>query len=381
MFDFDQPIDRYGTQSIKFDSAAERGKPADAFPLWVADMDFSAPPCVAEALEQRVAHGVYGYSDTDGAYDSALTSWFAVRHGWRVEPRWNCVTPGVVPALFFAVRGLTEPGDGVLLQTPVYYPFFAAVREQGRALLENGLVLRDGRYEIDFDDFERKAKQAKLFLLCSPHNPVGRVWTRDELARMGEICLAHGVTVVSDEIHADFVFPGHTHTVFASLSENFAQMTVTCTSPSKTFNLAGLLHANVLIKNEALRGKFKATHAQTGLSQGSLMGMIACKAAYENGQPWLAALLAYLEGNLALAGDMLSRNPKIKIIPPEGTYLLWLDCRAMGLAPAALDGYFLRDAKLWLDAGTMFGPGGEGFARLNMALPRAKLRECLERLG
>ncbi|MDR3310196.1 MAG: pyridoxal phosphate-dependent aminotransferase [Oscillospiraceae bacterium] len=380
MFNFDEIIDRRDTLSIKYDYAARRGRPADVFPMWVADMDFRAPPCVAETLSERVAHGIYGYSDTDAAYDRAVSDWFLRRHGWEVSPEWNCVTPGVVPALHLAVRAFTGPGDGVLIQPPVYYPFSEAVGSQGRRLVTNELVLNGGKYEIDFADFEEKAKSAELFILCSPANPAGRVWTRDELTRLGEICLKYGLVVISDEIHADFVYSGSRHSVFAGLSEKFADITVTCTSPSKTFNLAGLMHANIFIKNPALRRAFRREYSAAGLSQGSVMGIAACRAVYERGEPWLAELLAYLGGNLRLAADCFA-DGKLRLVRPEGTYLLWLDCRALGLPPAELDRKILGGLKLWLDDGAMFGSGGEGFTRLNMALPRSRLADALSRFS
>jgi cystathionine beta-lyase len=379
MYNFDEIIDRRHTMSLKFDSAKRRGKPEHAYPMWVADMDFRAPTCVADALAARIDHGIYGYSDIDRIYNNVLVKWFKTRFEWMIDPDWNTTTPGVVPALHLAVRAFTQEGDGVLVQPPVYYPFFSAIETQKRALLKNTLQLQDGKYEIDFDDFEQKARRAKLFILCNPHNPVGRVWTEAELSTMGKICANHGVVVVSDEIHADFVFPGNKHTVFSRV-EDFSENAVICTSPSKTFNLAGLLHANIIIKNDSMRRKFREECARAGLSHGSVMGMIACYAAYENGLPWLAALLKYMEGNLAMARDFFAHYETIDLIEPQGTYLLWLDCRKTNLSPRAIDEAFLQTARLWLDEGTMFGDSGAGFMRLNMALPREKLRTCLASL-
>jgi cystathionine beta-lyase len=381
--------------SIKYDYHARRGKPADAYPMWVADMDFRSPPCVRDALARCAGHGVFGYSDADSGYSAALTNWFGERFGWSVKPEWNTVTGGVVPSLYIAVRAFTKPGDAVLVQPPVYYPFFSAVRGQGRELLENRLVLRDGRYEMDFNDFESKAAKAKLFILCSPHNPVGRVWTREELARVGEICLKHGVIVISDEIHADFVYginrlflqnsqsefckKSIEHTPYARVSDELSESCVICTAPSKTFNLAGLQLANILIPNDILRRKFQKEYDRTGLSQGSLPGMVACKAAYEAGGGWLDNLLIYLADNIAEVRNYL-RGGRIRLIEPQGTYLLWLDCRELGLSDPALDAKFLGEYKLWLDAGTMFGSGGSGFMRMNVALPRSELCRCLSRI-
>jgi cystathionine beta-lyase len=279
------------------------------------------------------------------------------------------------------VRALTKPGDGIVIQQPVYYPFESGIRKTGRQLLVNELVYSGGRYSINFEDFEEKIKQAKMFIMCNPHNPVGRVWKRDELIRMGEICLRHGVIVIADEIHEDFIFPGHQHLVFASLNEDFANITVTCTSPSKTFNLAGLLHANIFISNKELHGKFKEEYAGCGLSQPGVMGLVACKTAYENGAEWLDQLIDYLAGNMSLLKTHLSqRISEIKLIEPEGTYLAWLDCNELGLSAQKLDETITQKCKLWLSAGYTFGKGGSGFERMNVACPRSVLHNALERL-
>jgi len=385
-YDFDRVINRRNTCSIKYEPAW-RGKPADVLPLWVADMDFAAPPCVEEAIIRRAGHGIFGYSEPDAAYFDVVSKWFEERFNWNTERGWLTITPGVVNALYIAIRALTKPGDGVVIQQPVYYPFESSVRQTGRQLLVNELILNEGkdgsegRYGIDFQDFEEKIKQAKLFIMCNPHNPVGRVWNRDELIRMGEICLRHGVMVISDEIHEDFVFPGRRHLVFAALNRDFADITVTCTSPSKTFNLAGLLHANIFISNKILREKFKEEYAKSGLSQPGLMGLITCKAAYEDGAEWLDELLDYLAQNmLFLKTYLLQHIPKIKLIEPEGTYLAWLDCRELRLSAKELDEAVTQKGKLWLNAGYTFGKGGAGFERMNAACPRSVLREALERL-
>jgi cystathionine beta-lyase len=382
-YDFDRVIDRANTDSLKYDFARRRGKPEGILPLWVADMDFQAPPCVLDALAERSRHGIFGYSDTGEDYAAALRDWFWRRFRWRIEPDWIVKTPGVVTALHIAVRAFTAPGDGVIIQQPVYYPFSSAVQSTGRTLVISELVLRDGRYQIDFDDFEAKvaAGRVKLFILCSPHNPVGRVWTEEELTRLGEICLKHGVRVVSDEIHADFVFPGRRHRVFADVSPALRDITVTCTAPSKTFNLAGLQISNILIADSRLRAAFTRAYAAAGLSQVGVMGLVACRAAYTGGEPWLEALKVYLADNLALLRDTLARElPAVRLVEPEGTYLAWLDCRALGLTAAELDDRIVRRAGLWLDEGPMFGVGGEGFQRLNFACPRSVLAQALTRL-
>jgi len=380
-YDFDSVIDRSNSYSIKYEPSW-RGKPDDVLPLWVADMDFAAPACVQDALAARARHGIFGYSEPDAAYFDVTRKWFEGRFNWTVQRDWLMITPGVVNALYLAVRALTKPGDGIVIQQPVYYPFESGVKKNGRQLLVNELVYKDGYYSIDFQDFEEKIKQAKMFVMCNPHNPVGRVWKRDELERMGEICLRHGVTVIADEIHEDFIFPGHRHIVFASLHEEFADITVTCTSPSKTFNLAGLLHANIFISNKDLRGKFKEEYAGCGLSQPGVMGLVACKAAYEGGAQWLDQLLDYLAGNISFLTTYLSeRIPEIKLIEPEGTYLAWLDCNGLGLSAQTLDETITRKGKLWLSSGISFGKGGSGFERMNVACPRSVLQDALERMG
>jgi len=379
-YNFDNIIERRNTYSIKYEPAW-RGKPDDVLPLWVADMDFAAPPCVQDALIRRAQHGIFGYSEPDVAYFNVIRAWFEQRFNWTTERDWLIITPGVVNALYIAVRALTEPGDGIVIQQPVYYPFESSVRKTGRQLLINELTYSDGYYRIDFQDFEEKIKQAKLFVMCNPHNPVGRVWKADELNRMGEICLRHGVTVIADEIHEDFIFPGHRHLVFAALNPDFADITVTCTSPSKTFNLAGMLHANIFISNKELRDKFKEEYARCGLSQPGVMGLVACKAAYESGGEWLDELIVYLVENMLLLKTSLSQNvPKIKLIEPEGTYLAWLDCDELGLSAQKLDETLTHQGKLWLSSGHTFGKGGKGFERMNVACPRSVLQNALERL-
>ena len=380
-YDFDNPIDRRGTYSVKHGFAAA-GKPDDVLPLWVADMDFLTPPCVTEALAETIKHGIYGYSVPDSGYYEAVQGWFLHRFGWRTEREWFLITPGVVTAIYMAIRALTEPGDGIVIQQPVYHPFEHSVRNTGRKLLVNELLYDGVRYSIDFDDFEQKIKQAGLFILCSPHNPVGRVWTRDELSRMAEICLQNNVVIVSDEIHQDFVYAGHRHHVLAGLDPGFADITITCTAPSKTFNIAGIHHSNILISNMEIREKYAKECAGCGLSMAGLMGIVACRAAYERGEEWLEELISYLDGNMALIREFLqSRIQKIKLVDPEGTYLAWLDFRELGLPVKELDGMILQKAKLWVNNGAMFGMGGAGFYRVNTACPRSVLREGLDRLA
>lgn len=382
-YDFDTIIDRKNTDSLKYDFAAKRGLPEGVLPLWVADMDFRTPPCVIEALVEKSRHGIFGYSDTREDYDEVLHNWFLKQFGWNVQPDWLVKTPGVVFAINIAIRALTDEGDAVLIQQPVYYPFAASIRANRRKLVVNQLVYSEGKYSIDFEDFEEKIIQnrVKLFILCSPHNPVGRVWTREELVRLGEICLKHNVLVVADEIHEDFTYPGHRHLVFADVKPEFSEMAITCTAPTKTFNLAGLQISNIFIPNPEIRQRFKKEITRSGYGDPNIMGIVACRAAYKGGSEWLAELKAYLLGNLNDLRDFLTqRLPQIKLVEPEGTYLVWLDCSGLGLDDKELEDFIINKAGLWLDSGTMFGAGGEGFQRINIACPRAILEKALTQL-
>jgi cystathionine beta-lyase len=382
-YDFDEIIDRRNTNSLKYDCAAERGMPEGLLPLWVADMDFRSPPCVLSALRGVSEHGVFGYSVPKDGWFEPLQAWFAARFGFAVEREWIVQSPGVVFALSTAVRAFTDEGAGVLIQRPVYYPFSNSIRLNNRKIINNPLLFENGGYRIDFADFERKIieNNVKLFILCSPHNPVGRVWKRDELERLGAICQKHGCLIVSDEIHCDFVFPGHRHTVFAGISPELADNIILCTAPSKTFNLAGLQISNIVIKNKELRRKFSREIRRTGYDEPNIFGLAACRAAYESGGDWLRALLEYLNGNLSFLRDFLRESiPEARLVEPEGTYLIWVDFRELGLSAAALDELIVKKAGLWLDGGAMFGEEGEGFQRINTACPRSVLKQALTQL-
>ncbi|MCC8358056.1 MAG: pyridoxal phosphate-dependent aminotransferase [Oscillospiraceae bacterium] len=383
-YDFDRQINRRGTNSLKYDFAAERGRPADVLPLWVADMDFQAPEPVLNALRKTVEHGVFGYSETKEDYTQIVSSWFRERFGWEARPEWLVKTPGVVFALAMAVRSLTCPGDGVLIQTPVYYPFFSVIQDNGRKVVENRLCYIQGRYTIDFEDFERKIEENRvtLFLLCSPHNPVGRVWTRDELRQMGHICKQYGVYVVSDEIHCDFAFPEHPHHIFPNAVPSMEGRTVVCTAASKSFNLAGLQVSNIWIPNEWIRQRFVREIDKCGYSQLNQLGLVATQAAYTGGSEWLEQCKTYLRHNLDfLRAFLTERIPQIRLVEPEGTYFAWLDCSGLKLSSRELDDLILHRAKLWLDPGAMFGGGAEQFQRVVLACPRKTLETALERLA
>ena len=383
-YNFDEIIERKDTDSLKYDFAARRGKPEGLLSLWVADMDFRAPQCVIDALTEKSAHGIFGYSESREDYVEVLQSWFSRRFNWQIQPEWLVKTPGVVFAICAAIRALTQKGDAVLIQQPVYYPFTESITVNHRTLVVNELNFDGSGYTVDYEDFEQIIvhHNVKLFILCNPHNPVGRVWTRKELVRMGDICVKHGVTVISDEIHADFVYPGHKHTIFASLKPEFEDITITCTAPTKTFNLAGLQISNIFVSNRTIRSRIRQEINRCGYSQLNVMGLVACKAAYTEGEDWLEALKDYLAENLKLLRSFLVANiPQIKLIEPQGTYLVWLDCTSLGLSDKALDEFIIHRAKLWLDAGTMFGQGGSGFQRINIACPRSLLQQALEQLA
>ena len=381
--DFDRIIDRKNTRCLKYDFAVKRGMPEDVLPLWVADMDFETSSYIEDALTERVKEGIFGYSDVQTPYFEIIRDWMVRHHDWEPQEKWLIKTPGVVFALAMAVKAYTDPGDKVLLQQPVYYPFSEVITDNGREVVSNDLVLtEDGTYKIDFADFEQKiiANGIKLFLLCSPHNPVGRVWTKEELEKIGDICVKHGVTVVSDEIHNDFIWEG-THTVFAGIKKEFADNSVTCTSPSKTFNLASMLISNIFIPNQILRRKFRKEMDRAGISQLSVLGLVATEAAYAYGDEWYAAMKNYVRDNIAFAKTYVEKNlPGVRMIDTQGTYLIWLDFRQTGLTVEELDRKIIYEAGLWLDSGKIFGKTGEGFERINVACPRAVLQEALDRI-
>lgn len=384
--DFDKVVNRKGTKSLKYDFAVKRGYPEDVLPLWVADMDFPTSSYVEDALVNVARHNIYGYSNTqegDGFFE-AVSGWMKRHHDFEVEREWHVKTPGVTFAIAHAIRALTKPGDAVIIQQPVYYPFSSIIRENKRKLVSSDLVIdEEGSYHMDFEDFEKRIAEndVKLFILCSPHNPVGRVWTKDELITVGDICKRHGVYVFSDEIHFDFIWKGPHH-VFQDLKEEYKDFTITATAPSKTFNLAGLQQSNIFIPNESIRRKFKAEISATGFDEPNIFGITAAQAAYESGDEWYDAATAYIKSNIDFAADFVRNNlPGVKLIDTQGTYLIWLDFRNLGISAVELDDILINRAKLWLDSGKIFGKAGEGFQRINTTCPRSILKEALSRIA
>lgn len=394
-FSFDEEFDRRGTHSVKWEfvqSDEEQPEleftdhcfePERVLPMWVADMDFRSPQPVVEALKARAEHGIFGYSAPTSDFYDSVVSWMERRNGWKIDPGWISFTPGVVPALNMLVRTFTEGDNKVLIQPPVYHPFYDAITNNGSQLVLNPLILEHGRYRMDFADLEAKCSdpQVKMAILCSPHNPVGRVWTEKELLNFGQICIENNVLIVSDEIHGDLIYPDQVFTPFAKISETFAQNTIVCTAPSKTFNLAGLQTSSIIIPNDELRGRFEETLLANGLFGMNTFGAVALQAAYEHGEQWLGQMLEYVAGNLEYLNTFVAENiPQIELVQPEGTYLVWLDCRKLKLDGMELRRLMYEKARVYLDEGFIFGPEGEGFERINIACPRSILVEALDRI-
>ena len=383
MYDFDKVIDRHGTNCLKFDFAKERGKNGDELSLWVADMDFQVAKPITDALQAQVNHGIYGYTEVKSDYFDIVKNWFKDNFDWEIKKGSLVKTPGVVYAIAMAVKAFTKEGEAVIIQQPVYYPFSEMIIANNRKLVNSPLVLKDGRYDIDFEDFEKKIVEnnVKLFILCSPHNPVGRVWSVEELKRIGDICIKHDVVIFSDEIHADFVYEPNKHHVFASLGESYAANSVIATAPSKSFNIAGLQVSNIFIENKKLRDAFRNEIVKSGYSQLNTMGLVAARAAYESGKEWLDEVRAYIKDNLIFFRDYLKENiGELSLLEPEGTYLVWVDFRKLGLSEKQREDLIVNKAKLWIDSGAMFGVDGEGFERFNIACPREYLKMALDSL-
>jgi cystathionine beta-lyase len=383
-YDFDKVIDRRQTGCVKWDFLHEFYGEKDLLPMWVADMDFESPRPVVEALERRAQHGIYGYCRCTSAYFEVTMEWIERRHGWKIKKEWIVFCPGLVPAVSMLVRTFARPGDKVVLQMPAYYPFMRAIENNGLHVLNNPLKLQDGQYRMDFEDLEQrvKDKRARILILCSPHNPVGRVWRPEELVRLGEICVEHGLLVIADEVHSDLIRKGFKHTPFASLATDFLNQSITLSAPSKTFNLAGLHTSNVIIADPQKRREFEVQLLSNGISGPNAFGAVALEAAYRHGEEWLEQLRDYLEENLAfLKGFSKERIPEVRVIEPEGTYLVWLDFRKLGLGKDGLERLMQKEARVALDEGYIFGEAeGAGFERINIACPRAILQEGLERI-
>jgi cystathionine beta-lyase len=389
-YDFDTVCDRSNTDCSKWGAIKAIFGREDVIPMWVADMDFPTAKPITEALQRRAAHPFYGYTMTGPGLTEAVVDRMKRKFDWKIEPEWVVFTPGIIPALSIAVRALTHPGDEIILQEPVYFPFFGVVTGSGCQIAHNRLKLTRGYYRMDFADLEGKFQpkegmrathsRVKALILCNPQNPIGRLWSREELKRMGEVVIGHGAIVISDEIHCELLYRGFRHTPFASISEDFAQNSIVCMAPSKTFNLPGLEASSIIIPNRKLRDSFN--DARAGMVPGlNLFGLTAMEAAYRYGDDWLEQLLDYLQGNLEITMTWFKeRIPKIKVIEPQGTYLLWLDCRALGLDDKELQKFMREQARVGFNDGFVFGVGGSGFQRMNIACPRSILREALGRI-
>ncbi len=381
-YDFDRVIERKGTDCVKYDLADRLFEGTDILPMWVADMDFEVPPFITDAIAARNRHPVFGYTYRPERFYRALTSWLERRHGWKVSPGEVSFSPGIVPALNLCVMGMTEPGDRIVVQPPVYFPFFKAVTNHNRTLVYNPLINDGGSYRIDFDHLEAQFRHgASMFFLCHPHNPVGRVWTREELETLATLCTRYRVTVISDEIHSDLCLFGHRHIPLASLGEEIADLTITCVAPSKTFNLAGLHTSAVVITNRDLKAAYERILDAVHVGGGNLFGQVAMEAAYRHGDQWLDQLLAYLEQNFRiLTGRLKEAVPELVVSPLQATYLAWLDFSFLGLGDRELKEFMVKQARMGLNDGPMFGPGGEQHQRLNLAAPASRLEEGIDRI-
>ena len=381
-YNFDQVIDRFDTASVKWDATEALFGEKELLPLWVADMDFKVPDEIIEAMRAQAEHGIFGYTTRKDSYYQSVIDWMKKRHQWTIKKEWICHSPGVVTALSLIVQAFSEPGDKILVQPPVYYPFMKSIEAHDRQVVYNPLLYKEGRYEMDFEDLISKIDDSvKILLLCNPHNPGGRVWTKAELERLGDICMEHGILVVSDEIHADLIFKPGEHTPFAAISEQFAENSIICTAPSKTFNLAGLQTSNIVIASKALRAKFEAETEKYAVGMSNSFGANATEAAYTHGEQWLDEVLEYVEGNLQFITKYFEDHlPVLKVLPLEATYLAWIDCRALGLTNEELEKLFLSKAKVALNQGYIFGPGGEGFVRINLACARSIVEKAAQQI-
>jgi len=381
-YNFDEIIPRNGTRSVKFGLRKEKFGRTDLLPMWVADMDFRTPGFITDAVKKRATHEIYGYTYRPREYYDTIVHWMKKQHSWNIKKEWITFCPGVVPALNLAIMAYTSPGDKVIVQPPVYFPFFSAVKNNNRKLVYNQLLFKNGNYSIDFKNLEKEAATgAKLILLSSPHNPVGRAWTKKELEKLAGICINNNILIISDEIHSDLILPGNKHFPTAGISETIANHVVTCMAPSKSFNIAGLATSSVIISNPVIREKFNKMMERLHIGGGNIFGMEASIAAYSNGEEWIDKMLEYVNDNMSLVYNYCSeRIPRIKPVKAEATYLLWLDCSDLGMDDVSLRKFMIEKAGLGLNDGPSFGPGGNGFQRMNVACPRSVVREALERL-
>ena len=381
-YNFDEIIDRTGTSCVKWDIREMFFKKQDVLPMWVADMDFKTPDFIVDAVKQRAEHPVYGYTIRPESYYTSLINWIDKKHRWKIDKDWVIFSPGIVPAVNMAVMAYTKPGDKIIVQPPVYFPFFGAVKDNGRQLVNNQLKLNNGRYDMDFEDLEKQIdSRTRMVIISNPHNPGGSAWTKEELTRLGEICIKHNLILISDEIHSDLAIPPNKHTVAANLSKEIAGVTVTMMAPSKTFNLAGMASSSVIISNEKLRNDFQIMLDRVHVGMRNLFGMVASEAAYTHGEEWLNQMLIYVKGNIDFMEEYISKNiPKVKMIRPEATYMVWLDFRELAMDNDTLKQFIIEKAGLGLNDGPVFGPGGEGFQRINLACPRAYVEEAMNRL-
>ncbi|MBU3143934.1 MalY/PatB family protein [Clostridium sp. CF012] len=382
IYDFNEIVNRFNTESIKWDIVKEKFGDSDVIPMWVADMDFEVAKPISEAIRKRACHEIYGYTLKGESYYKAVINWMDKQHNWNIEKEWIIYTPGIVPALNYIIRTYANSGDEIIIQTPVYHPFYSSVKNNGCIIVENPLIYEKGCYKMDFEDLKEKiTNRTKMLILCNPHNPVGRVWSRSELIELGQICIDNNILVISDEIHFDLIYKGNEHTVFASISKEFAENSVICTAPSKTFNMAGLQVSNIIIPNEKLRNLYKITLENNASTEINSFATVALEAAYNEGDEWLQQLMQYLEENLNfLMAYIKERIPKLKVIIPEGTYLVWIDCAALNMSSQELQDFFVKSVKVGFNDGILFGIEGAMFQRINIACARSVLEEALGRV-
>ncbi|MBN2349259.1 MAG: PatB family C-S lyase [Bacteroidales bacterium] len=381
-YNFDEIISRENTASVKYDLRKQYFGYSDVFPMWVADMDFKTPDFIIKAIKKRLDHEILGYTYRPESFNSSVVNWIKDRHNWKIKKEWISFSPGIVPAINLIILALTEPGDKIIVQQPVYFPFFSAIKNHGRVVVNNPLTLRDDRYIMDFEDLKSKIdKDVKMLILCNPHNPTGNVWKKEELEQLAKICIENNILIVSDEIHSDLVYEKFRHTPLASLSEEISQQVISCYAPSKTFNLAGLSTSVIVCANPDILKRYNKTLDDIHVGSGNIFGMVALEAAYNGGKEWLEALLAYLQKNVAFIKSYFEENiPKIKLIPPESTYMVWLDCRQLNLYKEELKNFMLKEAKIGLSDGPIFGAEGIGFQRMNIACPKILLEEAITNL-